>query len=485
MGRRWTLTLRAWLRRPAWQDAALAAALLALCILANDPDSVIGSAATLDHRAAIDLGAPPQPGRGNDPSHPSESATADLFSRSPGVDADLWWGATGLTVAGVALRRRLPLSMLAVCTLAVTIHLAQYAPFMIIDLGAPLLLYTVAVAHRRTVSLSVLAVLLLAIGSWAIHYATRSLPAARLPGVVQEVTAVQVVPRPPPPAPAPPAPPDEAAAVTPPNLPDTMAGFPLLGSALIASWAIGSAGRSRRAYLDELHARAEGLLRERDQQAAFAVAAERGRISRELHDVVAHGLSVIVIQAQGAAAALDSRPADTRIALDAIVHAGRDSLADMRRVLAAVGDVDDAWHPQPGLDRLPALLARVRTAGTPVDLRVDGTPARLPSAVDLSAYRIVQEALTNTMKHAGPGAEALVVLSYRQDEVLVKVSDDGQGGGDQGGGVQCAGVQGGGGGGLPGMRERARLLGGDLTAGPDPGGGFTVRATIPIHQERA
>jgi signal transduction histidine kinase len=113
---------------------------------------------------------------------------------------------------------------------------------------------------------------------------------------------------------------------------------------------------NRRAYLEQLHARAADLVRERDQRAALAVAAERGRISREMHDVVAHGLSLIVIQAQGADAALDHRPADTRGALGAIVRTGRDSLADMRRVLDVLGEVEDSWHPQPGLDALPGLL---------------------------------------------------------------------------------------------------------------------------------
>jgi signal transduction histidine kinase len=241
-------------------------------------------------------------------------------------------------------------------------------------------------------------------------------------------------------------------------------------SALVAAWAIGSGTRSRRAHLDELRARARELERDRDLQAAFAVAAERGRISRELHDVVAHGLSVMVIQAQGGAAALDNRPADTRSALDAIVRTGRESLADMRRVLAAVGAVDDTWHPQPGLGQLTALVAQVRKAGTPVAVRVEGATAPLPSTVDLSAYRIVQEALTNTMKHAGRGAKAEVVLSYAEEEIGIRVGDDGRGatGGS------------GGGNGLRGMRERVRLLGGSLVTGPGPAGGFVVRAALPI-----
>jgi signal transduction histidine kinase len=178
----------------------------------------------------------------------------------------------------------------------------------------------------------------------------------------------------------------------------------------------------------------------------------------------------MVIQAQGGAAALDQRPDDTRSALAAIVTTGRDSLADMRRVLAAVGEVDDAWHPQPGLGQLPALLTQVRTAGTPVRLHVEGEVVALPSTVDLSAYRIVQEALTNTMKHAGPGAAAVVALTHREAEIIIEVSDDGRG--------MAAAT--GGGNGLRGMHERVRLLGGRLAAGPGPQGGFVVRAALPV-----
>ena len=265
-------------------------------------------------------------------------------------------------------------------------------------------------------------------------------------------------------------------------------GLPLLGSVLVAAWAVGSGSRTRRAYLDELHARARDLERDRDQRAALAVAAERGRISRELHDVVAHGPSVMVIQAQGGAAALAHRPAATQAALAAIVATGRDSLADMRRVLAAVGEPDARWHPAPGLAALPALLAQVRRTGTPVRLRIDGTPVALPSPVDLSAYRIVQEALTNTMKHARSGATAEVVLGYRYTEISIEVVDDGQpptvAGTDDpaAAGPPSNGPSGDGqrGNGLRGMHERVRLLGGRLAAGPEPGGGFAVGAAIPV-----
>lgn len=178
----------------------------------------------------------------------------------------------------------------------------------------------------------------------------------------------------------------------------------------------------------------------------------------------------MVVQAQGGAAALDNRPADTRSALEAIVKTGRDSLADMRRVLGTVGQMDDPWRPPPGLPGLPALLDQVRETGIPVSLRIEGRPATLPSTVDLSAYRIVQEALTNTMKHAGTGATAEVVVTYTSTSLCVEIADDGSAvtGGD------------GPGHGLRGMRERVTLLGGRFEAGPRPSGGFAVRAILPL-----
>jgi signal transduction histidine kinase len=332
---------------------------------------------------------------------------------------------------------------------------------MIIDLSLLVLLYTVATRYERAVSLAVLAGLLVLTTGWSL-YDPRPI---RGPSDVLSTG----------PRLGTPSAPKEVMAIHRSSSADTWSGLSVLGSALLASWAIGSGARSRRAYLDELHAHARDLERERDQQAALAVAAERGRISRELHDVVAHGLSLMVIQAQGGAAALDNNPTDTRAALEAIVSTGRGSLADMRRVLTAVGEVDDAWHPQPGLAHLSALLAQVDRAGTPVRLRVEGSPAALPSAVDLSAYRIVQEALTNTMKHAGTGATASVLLTYHDAEIGIEISDNGHGG--------AANASGGNG--LRGMRERVKLLGGTFAAGPEPQGGFAVRAALRIQGHTA
>ena len=406
-----------WTRSPAVLDAVLAVVLL-----------VVGAVVTVANE-------PPSPG---------------------------WWAATASAVVAVALRRRWPVPLTAVAAAAVTTHVLLPMPISVVDLSVLVLLYTVALRRKRAVSLAVLGCLVVLAAGWSVAnaFAVRSDP--RPPDVVRPV--------PPPPRPAPIPRPEPVFLPQDDTWGTSRDELTVFVSALVAAWAVGSATRSRRAHLEQLRARARELERDRDLQAAFAVAAERGRISRELHDVVAHGLSVMVIQAQGGAAALDTRPADTRSALDAIVRTGRESLADMRRVLAAVGAVDDTWHPQPGLAQLTSLVGQVRKAGTPVDLRVEGTTVPLPSTVDLSAYRIVQEALTNTMKHAGKGAKAEVVLSYGATGIGIRIGDDGRGA-----------VEGtGGGNGLRGMRERARLLGGSLVAERGPGGGFVVRADLPI-----
>ncbi|MEN3539842.1 sensor histidine kinase [Microbispora sp. ZYX-F-249] len=410
--------LRGWVRRAAVQDTALGAGLLAACVTVNHPQAAVAAA-------------------------PGAHGMAGLW---------VWWGMTALIVTGVALRRSRPLPMLALCTAAAGVHLAANVPPMIADLGVLIVLYTVAARTTRTVSAAVLAALLLLVTAWSLYQGL-----AGLPTPVFQVRHAQ------------PRGPEQA---TRENGPVAWSGVFVLGSGLVAAWAIGSSARSRRAYLEQLRERARDLERERDQQAALAVAAERGRISREMHDVVAHGLSLIVIQAQGAAAALEHRPADTRAALETIVTTGRASLADMRRALGALGEVDDAWHPQPGLVQLPALLTRVRRAGTPVRLRVSGVPATLPAPVDLTAYRIVQEALTNTMKHAGAGASADVVLTYGDTTVNIEVTDDGQGPPHDPRH----------GNGLRGMHERVKLLGGTLRTGPVARGGFTVRASLPVDE---
>jgi signal transduction histidine kinase len=238
--------------------------------------------------------------------------------------------------------------------------------------------------------------------------------------------------------------------------------------------AVGDSVRSRRAHLHAVEQRAADLEREQHQRVALATAAERARISRELHDVVAHGLSVIVVQAQGAAAALRRHPDRAADALQNVITTGRDSLTEMRRLLDLVRrdpTEESGLAPQFGVGSLPALIDRVRAAGTPVSFTVDGEPVPLPPGVDLSAYRITQEALTNTIKHAGPGASASVRLAFRPDRLEIEVSDDGVGGP-----VPLTGD----GTGLRGIAERIAMLGGEWTAGPGPSAGFRVWARLPL-----
>jgi signal transduction histidine kinase len=239
--------------------------------------------------------------------------------------------------------------------------------------------------------------------------------------------------------------------------------------AMCAAWALGDSARTRRLHLRTLEERAADLVRERDQRAALAVAAERARIARELHDVVAHAVTVMVIQAQAASAALPEVDSDeSRGFLAHIVSGGRASLAEMRRLLGLIR----AGSPQPslGVAALPDLIEQARIAGTPVHLTVDGEPAPLPAAVDLSAYRIVQEALTNTRRHAGSGAQARVRLAYSATSLDIAVVDDGVGGAA----AQTGGL------GLLGIAERVAALGGTLAARPHHDGGFGVHARIPL-----
>jgi signal transduction histidine kinase len=216
------------------------------------------------------------------------------------------------------------------------------------------------------------------------------------------------------------------------------------------------------------------IVRDRELAAREAVTAERARIARELHDVVAHHMSVMVVQAGAARAVADTDPTAAAEALRQIEGSGRAGLTEMRRLLEILksDDPDGARAPQPGLDRLDDLLDGMRATGLPVEAVVEGSPRPLPQAVDLSAYRIVQEALTNTLKHAGE-AHARVLLRYRPDALEIEVADDGRGALESDGGGQ----------GLIGMRERVQLFGGTLESGPRPGGGFVVRARLSLLEE--
>jgi signal transduction histidine kinase len=220
---------------------------------------------------------------------------------------------------------------------------------------------------------------------------------------------------------------------------------------------------------EALEERAARLERERETEAARAVAEEQARIARDVHDVIAHTISVIVVQAAAARDVLRSRPERVDEVLANIETIGRGALTELRRLLGAVRG-EASFAPQPGLSELDQLLTQLRATGLEVVLSVEGDPRPLPPALDLSAYRVVQEALTNTLKHAH-ATHADIVLSYRADELEVEIHDDGASIANGGAGT---------GSGLIGMRERVNLFGGSLAAGPDPAGGFTVSARLPF-----
>ncbi|MFJ2891245.1 sensor histidine kinase [Streptomyces sp. R08] len=247
------------------------------------------------------------------------------------------------------------------------------------------------------------------------------------------------------------------------------------------AWVLGDSMRTRRAYFAQLEERAARLEKEREAQAKVAVAAERARIARELHDVVAHNVSVMVVQADGAAYVLDSAPDQAKKALETISSTGRQALAEMRRLLGVLrtGEHKEAgeYVPQPDVEQIDDLVEQCRTSGLPVDFKVEGTPRPLPSGVELTAYRIVQEALTNTRKHGGPNTGASVRLVYFDDGLGLLVEDDGKGAPHE---LYEEGGADGQGHGLIGMRERVGMVGGTLDAGPRPGGGFRISALLPL-----
>jgi signal transduction histidine kinase len=253
-----------------------------------------------------------------------------------------------------------------------------------------------------------------------------------------------------------------------------------LGVPTVSAWVLGQTMAYRRAYYAWLEERARRAEAERDTRARMAVAAERARIAREMHDVIAHHVSVIVVQADGAAYSFDHDPDRARQAIDAISRTGRQALAEMRRLLGVLRDGEATdMAPQPGLTQISELLADARLAGLPVSLTIEGTPRPLDAGRELAAYRIVQEALTNARKHGGLGADAAVLLHYTKNGLRVRVSDTGHvptagyGPGPGNTGQENTGH------GITGMRERVQLYGGTLRAGPLPDGGYEVTATLP------
>jgi signal transduction histidine kinase len=244
------------------------------------------------------------------------------------------------------------------------------------------------------------------------------------------------------------------------------------------AWLGGFAQRERAAQALRAEERAAAAERDREAAARIAVAEERARIARELHDIVAHAVSVMVLQVGAVRHRLPDDLGEEVEALRGVEDTGRSALGDMRRLLGVMrrGAEAPELAPQPGLDRLDGLLQEVRRAGLPVELHIDGEPFGLPAAIDLSAYRIVQEGLTNALKHAKAN-RASVDIRYAADELRIEVSDDGHGATDQ--------ADDGLGHGLVGVRERVKLYGGEMTAAAANGGGFRLTTSLPLNGSRS
>jgi signal transduction histidine kinase len=366
----------------------------------------------------------------------------------------MWWLFSLLLIAGLLIQQRWPLVALVIAGVGVGGH-RLYAQFGLqpLDLALPIVLYTVASrARARWVSAAALAVVVTV--DWLISVLLPVTPTVKAALPKDVLTPGSGLP-----------------------LPGALGGaadsLQMLLIVLLAV-AVGDGVRSRREHLHTLQERAADLERDQQQRAALATAHERARISRELHDIVAHGLSVIVVQAQGAEAALRRHPERAEVALQQVINTGRSSLAEMRRLLGVVRQdplADPRQSPEPGIGALSELIDGVCAAGLVVRLRVDGEPVPLAATVDLSAYRIVQEALTNALKHAGSGTQVGVCLRFTTHMLEVEVTDDGRG---------AATASDGGGHGLRGIAERVGLLGGELAAGPADSGGFLVRARLPL-----
>ncbi|EKX68639.1 sensor histidine kinase [Streptomyces ipomoeae] len=347
---------------------------------------------------------------------------------------------TSLLCLVIALRRRMPEKMLVLATVAGVAQLVLDVPRMPADFAMLVIIYTVAANGAR----------------WASRFA---LVGALCASSLAQMRWSE----------------DRAGTV------GNVALAVVLTVPFVLAWVLGDSLRTRRAYFAQLEERAARLEREREAQAKVAVAAERARIARELHDVVAHNVSVMVVQADGAAYVLDAAPDQAKKALETISSTGRQALAEMRRLLGVLrtGEHQEGgeYVPQPDVEQIDDLVEQCRTAGLPVDFKVEGTPRPLPSGVELTAYRIVQEALTNTRKHGGPNAGASVRLVYFDDGLGLLVEDDGKGAPHE---LYEEGGADGRGHGLIGMRERVGMVGGTLDAGPRPGGGFRISALLPL-----
>ena len=249
------------------------------------------------------------------------------------------------------------------------------------------------------------------------------------------------------------------------------AGFGFTALVFSLAWTVAFAIGRKLQEADEVKERLARAERERLERARAAVEEERARIARELHDVVGHSVSVMTVQAAAARRLLRPHQEQEREALLVVEQTGREALAEMRRMVGVLRRPEEApaLAPQPSLEHLDKLVAHTRERGLPVELRIEGDPVTLPAGVDLTAYRLVQEGLTNAIKHARAG-QAEVVVRYGERDVELIVTDDGLGGGDGDGGGH----------GLVGMRERVSVYGGELEAGPQDGGGYRLRARLPL-----
>jgi signal transduction histidine kinase len=247
---------------------------------------------------------------------------------------------------------------------------------------------------------------------------------------------------------------------------------------LLLAPVLGEYLRTRRQLVEQLEARAQRLDEDRQRAVHDARVAERTRVARELHDVVAHHVTMMVVQAEAAASVPTMSDAARQAACDELAESGRQALAELRRMLGILRSDDNEvlTAPQPGLDRVEDLLATVRSAGVEVGVTVTGDPRPLPAAVDLAAYRVVQEAVTNVVKHAGVDG-ARLTITYEETGIGIAIEDDGCGGA-----TAASPATPGGGVGLTGLRERVALLGGSLTAGPQPLGGFRLEVTLPLER---
>jgi signal transduction histidine kinase len=257
------------------------------------------------------------------------------------------------------------------------------------------------------------------------------------------------------------------------NDPRSSVGNFIVGSIIFTIvWTIAFGVGRKSVEADEAKERAARAEREREERARSAVSEERARIARELHDVVGHSVSVMTVQASAVRRLLRPEQQREREALLIVERTGREALAEMRRMVGVLRRPEEgpALAPQPTLEHLDKLVEHAREAGLPVELRVEGEPLPLPAGLDLTAYRLVQEGLTNALKHAR-AHRAQVLVRYSDGDIEVTVSDDGQGAGSDGGG---------GGHGLVGMRERVAVYGGELEAGPRPEGGYRLRARLPL-----